>query len=372
MNKKILVGIPPKNHINLAMDEVEGLKDLNYNCDTIVYSRNKPFGGKIDKLFGVLSNAVAIIKRLYKFKPHILYLNSRFEPVGTTRDFITVLLIRILYWRKLNIAIKTHGSDLTILTEKSYFFNIIIIPFLTKQVTLWFFLSYEEINNIAALSPKFAKKAYVTGNIIDPKRSIKTDDFLKKHGLKDNRFKFFFAGRMIAEKGVFSILRAIPSFKHKEQCVFIFAGDGEEFEEFKEEVKNLNLEKFVHVMGFVPEEECDHFFANVDALVFPTYFDEGFPMALFKSIGSGLPIITTKTRAAIDHLKEPDNCLWVNGKKPESITTALTRLYENENIRTVMINNNINLGKKFTKEKITEQMHLDFIEAATKNNITNK
>jgi glycosyltransferase involved in cell wall biosynthesis len=365
MQKKILVGIPPKNHIILAMDEVQGLIDLGYNCETIIYTRNKPFAGKIDKLIGVLRNAFALVKRLHSFNPNILYLNSRFERVGTTRDFITVFLIRMLYWQKLHIAFKTHGSDLTILTKKSFFFDSVVIPFLSRQVTLWFFLSHEEKNNITKLAPTFAQKTYVTGNIIDPRRSIKSEVFMEEHGLNDQRFKFFFAGRMVAEKGIFTILRAIPDFKHKEDCVFIFAGNGEEYDAFKAEVKSLQLEKYIHLTDFLPEEECDHFYANVDALVFPTYFDEGFPMALFKSIGCGLPVITTQTRAAIDYLKEPDNCLWVNGKDSESVSIALTTLYENEEIRALMGNNNKKLGANFTKENITEQMHLDFLKATS-------
>lgn len=367
MIKKILVGIPPKNHINLAMDEVNGLIDLGYECHTITYTRNNSKLSKLNKLLGVFSNAYALVKRLYKVKPELLYLNSRFEPVGTTRDFITIVLIRTLYWRKLHIAIKTHGSNISILTKQSFFFESIVIPYLSRQVTIWFFLSNEEKDSIAKLAPKFAKKAYVTGNIIDPNRSIKSEAFMENYGLNDNRFKFFFAGRMIAEKGIFSIIRAIPDFKYKDNCVFIFAGNGDDYEEFKAEIKKLEIEKYVYLTGFLPEEECDHFYANTDALVFPTYFDEGFPMALFKSVASGLPVITTQTRAALDYLKEPDHCLWVNGKEPASVAKALNQLYENDALRKKMAENNHSLGLNFTKSKLTEQMHLDFLNAIAKN-----
>ena len=364
MINKILVGIPPKNHINLAMDEVNGLYDLGYECHTITYTRNNSKLSKLNKLMGVFSNAFAIVKKLYKIKPELLYLNSRFEPVGTTRDFITIVVVRALYWRELHIAIKTHGSNISILSKKSFFFGTIVIPYLTRQVTLWFFLSHEEKNSIAKLAPKFARKAYVTGNIIDPNRSVKSEAFMENYGLNDNRFKFFFAGRMIAEKGIFSIIRAIPDFIHKDNCVFIFAGNGEEYDEFKSEIEKLEIKKYVYLTGFLPEEECDHFYANVDALVFPTYFDEGFPMALFKSIACGLPVITTQTRAAIDHLKEPENCLWVDGKKSNSVLKALTTLYEDDSLRSKMVVNNRILDNNFTQLKITQQMHLDLMLAS--------
>ena len=358
----MLVGVPPLNHVNLAMDEVQGFKDIGYYCETITYTRNNSKVNKINKLFGVVSNAFGIVKRLHKMTPSLLYLNSRFEQVGTTRDFITIFLIRLFYWKKVGIVIKTHGSDLKILRKKSFFFNSVVIPYLIKQVTLWFFLSNEEKNEISELSLELGNKIRVTGNIIDANRSEKSQIFLAKHGLNDNRFKFFFAGRMIKEKGIFSILRAIPDFKYKEDCVFIFAGDGNDYDQFKNEIKLLQLEKYVHLTGFLAEVECDHFYANTDALVFPTYFTEGFPMALFKSVACGLPVITTRTRAAIDHLIEPENCLWVDGKDSESVLIALTVLYEDSNLRSKMEINNKILGENFTQQKITQQMHIDILD----------
>lgn len=363
MKTKILVGTPSATHINLAMDEVQGLTKIGYKCDTFIYTRNKPLESKLIKLIGVIKNSFKLIRLLYQLKPDILYLNSRFGLMGTTRDFITTVFIRLFYWNKLNIAIKTHGSDFSFLFKKSFFFNSIIIPYLSKHVMLWFFLSNEEKTKIAELAPEIAQKAYVTGNIIDPARSVKSDSFMAQQGLNDNRFKFFFAGRMIAEKGIFSIIRAIPNFKYKDESVFILAGNGEEYDEVKKEIKQLQIEKYVHLTGFVAEEECDHFFANTDVLVFPTYFDEGFPMALFKSVGAGLPIITTKTRAAIDHLNEPDNCLWVDGKDSNTVVKALNKIYEDEDLRKKMMKNNLILGEKFSQEKITQQMHSDFISA---------
>jgi len=366
MNKKILFGIPKRTHVILALDEVEGFKNLGYECTTIVYNRNNPNLNILLKLYGVVVTAFKIIKLLYKHKFSTLYLNSRFGPAGCVRDFLTVLILNIFYFTPLKIVIKTHGSDLTFVKRKSFFYDKLIFPYLGKNVDFWFFLSEEEKLIVQDFYPVIGVKSFVTQNIIDAKRSVRSVEFLEKHNLNDNRFKFFFAGRMIAEKGIFSIIRAIPDFKYKDDSIFIFAGDGEEYNEFKSEIKKLQIEKYVHLTGFLSEEECDHFYANTDTLVFPTYFDEGFPMALFKSVASGLPIITTQTRAASDHLKEPDNCLWVNGKDTETVLKAMTKLYENDSLREKMVLNNRYLGKNFTKKEVTEQMNLIFLQDSSK------
>ena len=113
-------------------------------------------------------------------------------------------------------------------------------------------------------------------------------------------------------------------------------------------------------MGFLPDHECDHFYANADLLLFPTYAAEGFAMALFKSVAVGLPIITTKVRAALDHLKEPDNVLWVRSKNPADIAAAVNNLMSNTMLMQSMGKNNVALGKQFSGMAVAQKMNLIF------------
>lgn len=139
--KRILVGVPPRHHVLLSHDEIDGLTDLGYHCKPVLYGRNDSNLGVLNKFMGVVGRALTIVQELYSFKPGFLYLNSRLEEQGSTRDFISVLLIRLLYWRKLKIVIKTHGSEPSVLQSESFFFKRMVIPFLTKYVNAWFVLS---------------------------------------------------------------------------------------------------------------------------------------------------------------------------------------------------------------------------------------
>jgi glycosyltransferase involved in cell wall biosynthesis len=337
--KKILVGVPPRHHVLLSHDEINGLTDLGYMCKSVLYGRNDSNIGKLNKLLGVFARAFNVIKELYAFKPDILYLNSRFEPAGSTRDFISVLLIRTLYFRKLKIVIKTHGSE----------------P-LTKYVDAWFFLSREERETVCQYNPKLAQKIHITSNIVDPDRSISSWSFKNRYALPDDKFKVLFVGRIVREKGVFNLLHSIPLLNCKDDCMFIFVGDGPDMEALKQEAESLQLTAYTRFTGFIPDSECDHFYANADMLAFPTYCNEGFPMALFKSIAVGLPVITTRIRAAADHLEAPDNVLWVEKQSPESIAKAIDTLYKNRELRTTMSHNNRKKGKKFSRERVCSGM----------------
>ena len=354
--KRILVGVPPRHHVLLSYDEINGLTDLGYHCKPVLYGRNDSNAGVLSKFLGVLGRAVTIVQQLYSFKPDILYLNSRLEPAGSTRDFITVLLVRLLYWRKLKIAIKTHGSDPSVLQSRSFFYKRMVIPFLTKYVDAWFFLSQEEKEIVRRYNKQLAAKIFITANIVDPGRSVASLEFKKKYALPDNKFKVLYVGRMVREKGVFNLLRSIPLLPCKDDCLFIFVGDGPDLEELKALSKSMNLSSYTRFLGFIPDKECDHFYANADMLAFPTCDNEGFPMALFKSVAAGLPVITTQIRAAKDHLAAPDNVLWVEKESAESIAHAITDLYKNHGLRVRMSHNNRQKGKQFSRESVCSGM----------------
>ncbi|THU40966.1 glycosyltransferase family 4 protein [Niastella caeni] len=357
MAQRILVGVPPKHHVLLSHDEIDGFTDLGYTCKPVPYGRNDSSAGKIKKLWGVIAKALNIVKELYAFSPDILYLNSRFEPVGTTRDFITVLIIKLFYLRRVKIVIKTHGSDVSVLQQASFFYRKLMIPFLRKHVDAWFFLSNEEKEMVRQYDEALARKIFITANIVDPGRSVASVEFREKYALDEQKFKVLFVGRIVREKGVFSLLESIPMLTCKDDCQFVFVGDGPDLEKLKKRTEALEITKFTRFPGFIPDHECDHFYANADMLAFPTYFNEGFPMALFKSVAAGLPVITTRIRAARDHLSSPDNVLWVDGESPESVAKAINTLYENHALRKTMSENNRQIAKKFSRGQVCAGMH---------------
>lgn len=357
MAQRILVGVPPKHHVLLSHDEIQGFDDLGYTCKPVLYGRNDATAGKVQKFLGTIARAFNVVKELYAFKPHILYLNSRFEPAGSTRDFITIRIIKMLYFRKLKIAIKTHGSDTSVLEKKSFFFRKLVVPTIRKHVDAWFFLSSDEKELVRKYDPVMANKVFITANIIDPGRSVASAAFREKYDLDEHKFKVLFAGRIVREKGVFALLQSIPMLTCKNDCQFIFVGDGSHLQELKQLAETLGVAKHTRFPGFIADHECDHFYANADILAFPTYDNEGFPMALFKSVAAGLPVITTQIRAAKDHLTAPDNVLWVDKQSAESIAHAIETLYSDRALRKAMSENNRQMGKKFTRTEVCAGMH---------------
>ena len=175
---------------------------------------------------------------------------------------------------------------------------------------------------------------------------------------KDNNkiIKLLFIARFIPSKGLLTVIKSLEILiiqNYKVQLIAI--GDGEEISKAINFISSKKLNPFITFTKFIPEEETYRYYSTSDILVFPTFHQEGFPMTVFRSVAAGLPIITTKIRAAADYLKEPDNCLWVEPRNPEMLSEKIIYLIEHPELREQMSKNNKELVKQFTADKIAEE-----------------
>ena len=132
-------------------------------------------------------------------------------------------------------------------------------------------------------------------------------------------------------------------------------GDGPARRDAEREVELLSLRDYVRFFGYIPEEQTAGFYANGDVLLFPTYHTEGFPMVIFNAAAAGLPIITTRIRAAVDYLAESENCLWVEPKSPHRLAEKIASLLAQPDEQNRMRLNNKLLAERFSAETVTRE-----------------
>lgn len=110
------------------------------------------------------------------------------------------------------------------------------------------------------------------------------------------RSDIVFSGRLIREKGVDLLLRALQLLKEEQpdvRCVVI--GDGPERRELEEMSRELGLSGNVTFTGFVPRPASVwSFFSSSLVFVLPSR-REGFGMSALEALACGLPVVT------IDH-----------------------------------------------------------------------
>jgi len=286
----------------------------------------------------------------------LVHLNTSFDAKAVLRDAATLSLLRP---KRCRIFLKFHGSDAALLNGGNLLMRRLARRVLAEADGIGV-LSTEEQRNFAAAGVD-ARKIFIVKNVVEqsPATTIEGRDshtLATQEEFENNVPRLLFISRFVRTKGLLEVIRACRvvrerGYDFKLLCV----GDGPARGEAEAEVDQVKLRPFVRFCGLVPEAAAAEFYASSTMLVFPTYHIEGFPMVIFKSVAAGLPVITTRIRAAADYLSEPDNCLWVEPQNPELLAEKIIFLLEHPQTRQLMSENNRRLARQFTAEAVTRE-----------------
>jgi len=343
MINKGLRGGPP-GHLPYL---VEGLEINGVEVIQLIYGARLNDENVLEKTINLVRSIIELKRKIKQFSPDIIHLNSAFDFNSIFRDFVTLIFIKKY---NIPIVVKTHGTNIKYLSGDGRFVALMRKK-LFKWVDVFGVLSSEEADNFikAGLPPKKVKQIK---NIVNTE-VIRNNKRLVE--LKD-KLVMLFAARFVRQKGLLDVIEACDIINRAGRDFHLFClGAGEDEAKAKKRVSVYKLEDKVTFTGFIPEAETKAYYAMTDIFVFPTYHEEGFPMALFQSVAGGAAIVTTKIRAAADYLVEPDNCLWVPPRNPRILADKLKQLMDAPDLCLNMKQNNIKLVEKFDKNTVAKE-----------------
>ncbi len=138
---------------------------------------------------------------------------------------------------------------------------------------------------------------------------------------------FLYAGRLIAEKGVFDLLAAYAKLEpHKRSEIgLVFAGDGASRLQLAKQAAAIHP-GYVVLAGFVHREKLAELYALSDALVLPTHSDT-WGLVVNEAMACGLPVIATDVAGCVpDLVEDGDNGFIVPARNVGALAGAMTRL----------------------------------------------
>jgi glycosyltransferase involved in cell wall biosynthesis len=353
---RVLMGMPkrglaggPQGHLPFL---VEGLRGRGVSVDELTYGSRTAQPSLASRVALVLSDARVFRDATLRERYDVVQLNTAFDLKAMLRDVVTVTFLRPSF--KGCIFLKFHGSDIRLTATPNPLLRTLARR-LFKQVDAVGVLSTEERQYF--IKGGFPEaKIFVVKNILRPEEFVADPAFRATHGIPEGTAVLLFTGRMIREKGLTDIIRALALIRQKRSDFVLFClGDGPDRQPAEALVDSLNLRGYVRFTGHIPEEQTNAYYANASLLVFPTYHQEGFPMTVFRSVAAGLPILTTRIRAAADYLREPDNCIWVDPRNPEQLATRVGHLLAAPHLLATMAENNRALGRHFTAASIVPE-----------------
>lgn len=155
--------------------------------------------------------------------------------------------------------------------------------------------------------------------------------FRRAWGIDDAAKVVLYLGRLDPTKGIDLLIRAFAEVtrEYDDAVLMLVGGDMGHNDEFKQQVRSLNLDDRVIFTGFVSKEDKMAAYTDADVFVTPSF--TGFPMTFLEACLCGTPIVTTGQG---DLLGWVDNTVGFNTEyTPEALAGAIGRLLADDTLR---------------------------------------
>ena len=137
--------------------------------------------------------------------------------------------------------------------------------------------------------------------------------------------RLLFVGRVVFQKGLDVLLRALAALPAGLAWELEIIGDGEQRATLTAEAARLDLAERITFAGWCDRAGIAERYRAADVFVFPSR-DEGMPNVVLEAMASGLPIVATAIAGSEDLVREGENGHLVPPDDAASLTAALARL----------------------------------------------
>lgn len=153
-------------------------------------------------------------------------------------------------------------------------------------------------------------------------------------GKKAGDFYLMIAARLVYQKGIDTVIKALPLLPPTVK--FLIAGAGPDEEMLKDLTKELHLEERVILLGALERDDVPKYRNTIvaDAFVHPSR-SEGLGNSVLSAMAGRLPVIATQVGGLADfifdeHGRRPATAWAVEPDRPEQIATAVQEIITNK------------------------------------------
>lgn len=145
-------------------------------------------------------------------------------------------------------------------------------------------------------------------------------------------------------------------------------GDGEEYTNLSNLIKELHLENKITLVGYVPKEKIGLYLKNASIFLMAS-LTEGLPMVLLEAMSYGIPCIAYETASGVTDIIANDvNGYVISHRNEKQYIDKLNNLINDEKLRKKMGKECLQTINKFKKEEITKKWIYVLKESVMKKN----
>ncbi|MBD2175905.1 glycosyltransferase family 4 protein [Pseudanabaena sp. FACHB-1998] len=162
----------------------------------------------------------------------------------------------------------------------------------------------------------------------------KPQHLLTKYGLRAEQKIILTVSRLVASeqyKGYDRLLEALPMIRqHIPDVHYVIVGKGSDRDRIEKIIQQNNLQDYVTLVGFVPDEDLCDYYNLCDLFAMPSK-REGFGIVYLEAFACGKPTLGGCLDGAVDALCHGALGVLINPDDPQEISEAIIKILKKEN-----------------------------------------
>jgi glycosyltransferase involved in cell wall biosynthesis len=156
------------------------------------------------------------------------------------------------------------------------------------------------------------------------------EEMRKKLGIPQDASVALTVRRLVYKNGIDTLIESAKiAIEKNPKLVFIAVGKGPDFEEIRDKIGQLGMQKNFRLAGFVSDEELPLYYNAADFFVLPSKSGEGLPLVALEAMACGLPVAATNVGGISEVLSEDYGKL-VPPNSPDSLAEAILGFSEKD------------------------------------------
>ncbi|MEM3504805.1 MAG: glycosyltransferase family 4 protein [Archaeoglobaceae archaeon] len=327
------------------------IRDLGHDVEVYSTSPKRRYPSVISKFIKLYKKTIGLgIKLILRGNKYDIVHVQASGPIGGFLPAIVAAMLRKIV--KLRLVVTFHYSNYEMFIRK----RKRLVKFVLGSSDIFITVSKGQssiIKNIVK-NELLLNKVLVVPNGFDSSKLPFIEKSLAKQKLgitNDNKIIFNLAN-LLEKKGHKYLIEAMKIVSNKRKDVICYiGGEGPLKKKLEDQIKKLNLQEHVKLLGFIPDEELYLWMNAADIFVLPS-LSEGNPTVMFEALGVGLPFVGTAVGGVPEIITSEDYGLLC---KPgdaedlaEKILIALEKEWDREKIR--------KYAEQFTWDNIAKQV----------------
>jgi glycosyltransferase involved in cell wall biosynthesis len=240
----------------------------------------------------------------------------------------------------------------------------------SKRIIVASYSMKREIEGHFRLPPD---KIDVIPNAIDAeqyKKNVDRQAIRTRCGVRDHERLILFIGRLVPQKGVEHMIRAIPNVvKEHPEAKFIIVGEGWSKGYLESLTKSIGCEDRVRFLGFLPDQDLVELTLSADLLVVPSSY-EPFGIVALEGMAAGVPVVASNTGGLSEIIEHDRTGVLVYPGDPQSIAWGINKVLSDPAYSNYLIQNaKRRIAEIYSWDAVAEKT-LKVYEAAEENSQT--